>query len=484
MSLPTPTTRIVILGGGFAGAYCAQRLVRHFKHDPSVQITVLDRHNYFIFYPLLIEAGAGALIPRHISVPIRRFLHRRANLLVGDITAVNLSSREIFFSVFEDPHVEPLPYDHLVLSLGSSTRHPNIPGLREHSYPIKSLADAMRLRDRAIQLLERANHCNDPDCSRALLRFVVVGGGPTGVETAGEFHQFLRTAARAYPNLSPDFVSMTLVDHAPRILSGFDEDLSDWAAEHLRRRGIDLHTSESVAEVSPTHVRLGTGQILPCHTTIWAAGIAPPSLLKSLDLPKDTRGYLQCDRDARVQGHPNLWAVGDCGDNPGPDGKPYPALAQHALREGQACADNIARVLRNQPTKPLELRSKGMIAAFGHHDAVAKVFRLKLTGFPAWWLFRTFYLLQMPGFGRKLRVALDWTLDLLFRPEPVSLGLVAPSRQVAPVSPSECREPNPPDRARSNPSVEWETAPDAERPTSTSATAPPDRRDDGGDTSS
>jgi NADH:ubiquinone reductase (H+-translocating) len=364
-----------------------------------------------------------------VTVPIRHFLRHRAKLLAADVTRIDLAGRKVHFSVFEDPHDEPLSYDHLVLALGSDTLYPDVPGLREHSYPMKSLGDALRLRDRAIQLLERAHHCDDADCARALLRFVVVGGGPTGVETAGEFQQFLRRAARSYPNLDPSYVSMTLVDHASRILRGFDEELSDWAAKHLRGRGIDLRLNESVAEVTPTHVRLASGETLECHTTIWAAGIAPPALLATLDLPKDKRGYVLCDPDTRVHGHANVWAVGDCASNPGPDGKPFPALAQHALGEGTQCGRNIARALRNQTTHPVKLRTKGMIAAFGHGDAVAKVFFLKLTGFPAWFLYRTVYLMKMPGLGRKVRVALDWTLDLVFRPEPTSLGLLPTSRR-------------------------------------------------------
>jgi NADH dehydrogenase len=256
---------------------------------------------------------------------------------------------------------------------------------------------------------------------------------------------------------------MTLVDHSPRILRGFDEELSTWAADHMRRRGIDLRLSESVAEVSPTHVTLGTGQKLPCHTTIWAAGIASPALLASLDLPKDKRGYLLCDPDTRVRSTPNVYAIGDCASNPGPDGKPFPALAQHALGEGVACARNVAATLRNQPTRPLNLRSKGMIAAFGQGDAVAKAFGVRLTGFPAWFLFRTVYLMKMPGVGRKIRVAIDWTLDLFSRHEPTSLGLLAPTRRPSTTA-STAAPPSATDRAATNRDPTWPTDPSGEAP--------------------
>jgi NADH dehydrogenase len=284
------------------------------------------------------------------------------------------------------------------------------------------------LRDRAIRLLEQADATADPQERCGLLHFVVVGGNYSGVEVAGEFLGFVREAARAYRNLSPRECRVTLVEIAPQILPALDGDLARYARERLVRCGTDVLLSTSVREVAFDHVVLSNSQRLETRTVVWCAGIAPNPLLARLGLPLDGRGWLQCDADLRVRGLEAVWGLGDCAAVPGPDGTPYPATAQHAVLAARHLAGNIERALAGQPTLPAVLRSRGALAAIGCRTAVAKVFGIKLSGFPAWFLWRTVYLLKMPGWSRRLRVALDWTMGLLFPRAVVQLGIHRPGK--------------------------------------------------------
>jgi NADH dehydrogenase len=296
---------------------------------------------------------------------------------------------------------------------------------------MKNLAHAIALRDRAIQMLELASATSDADSRKEMLHFVVVGANFTGVEVAGEFQDYLCKAARSSPGLDPSEVRVTLVDRNEKVLSVLDEPtLSDWAANHMQRRGIELRLKESVNEIRPTWVVLRGGQVLRTRTVIWCAGIAPNPVLQAMrhdgePLPND-HGWILCERDGRVKGQAAVWGVGDCAVNPDPAGKGYPATAQSAIGEARGVADNVARVLRGEATQPVEVKDRGSLAAFGRFDAVAKVMGFKFTGFIAWFLWRTVYLMKMPGIGRKIRVAADWTLELVTRRDYVELGLGRP----------------------------------------------------------
>ena len=325
-----------------------------------------------------------------------------------------------------DDRPQVTPYDHLVLALGSVTRLPAIPGLEEHGYEMKSLTDAVALRDRAVTLLEAADATDDLERRRALLRLVVVGANFTGVETAGEFDVFLRQGARQCRRVRPEDCGVTLVEVADRILPALDPDLSDYARRHMERRGIEIRLRTSVREIHADRVVLEGGEVLPASTVIWCAGIAPPPLLERLDLPLDERGYVLCERDLRVRGRDDVWAIGDCAVNPDAEGRPYPATAQHAVRQGVHLARNLSRSLSGTSPQPFDYTALGSIVALGCRSGVAKVFGVKLAGFPAWWLFRSVYLMKMPGLSRKARVALDWTLELLFPRDFVQLGVHRP----------------------------------------------------------
>jgi len=411
----------VIIGGGFGGAYCGQAIERRLPRGAS-EVVLFDRNNYFVFYPLLVEAGTGSLEPRHAVVSIRSFLDR-TRFIMAEVVGFDPEAREVMYRVPESSVVSRMGYDHLVLTPGSITSLPEVPGLARHGLEMKSLSDAVRLRDHAIRQLERADASDDSDRRRQLLHFVVVGANFTGVEVAGEFDVFLKSAAKRYRNVRRDEIAVTLLELGPRILPALDEDLAAYATEKMRGRGMSVVLNTSVTTVAADHVRLTDGRRLSTETVIWCAGIAPSPLVERLPVPVDQRGYILCERDLRVRGFDNVWAIGDSAVNPGPDGVPYPATAQHAVQQARWLARNLALVLRGRPPRPCEISSRGSLAALGCRTAVAKVSGIKLSGFAAWFLWRTVYLMKMPGWSRRIRVALDWTINLLFPKEIVQLGL-------------------------------------------------------------
>jgi NADH dehydrogenase len=416
--------RIVILGAGFAGAYCAQALERRLK-GASAEIVLVDRNNYFVFYPLLVEAGAGSLEPRHAVVSIRAFL-RSTTFRMADVVSLDTAGRRVACRIAGETSTMEIPYDHLVLALGSVTRLPQIPGLSRFGLEMKSLADAVQLRDRAIQMLERADACEDAARRRALLQFVVVGGNFTGVEVAGELQILLRQACRHYRHVRREEIGVTLVELSGRILAALDTDLAEYAEMRLRRRGIVLRLNTTLTGIQEDRVTFPGGEELPCHTVIWCAGIQPHPLIAQSRLPVTPQGYLICEPTLRVQGQENVWAAGDCAAIPDPEGRNYPPTAQHAVREGAHLAENLARTLSGSPLLPFRYTSRGTLVPLGCRTAVAKVFGMKLAGFPAYFLWRTYYWLKMPGWSRKFRVALDWTASLFFARDIVQLGFHRP----------------------------------------------------------
>jgi NADH dehydrogenase len=413
--------RIVVLGGGFAGAYCARALERELR-TPAADVLLLDRSNCFVFYPLLIEAGTGSLEPRHTVVELRALLSR-TRFKMAEVLGIDFDSRRVAYRIAGTSTVEAAGYDHLVLALGSVTRLPPVPGIDRYAWEVKSLADAVALRDRAIGLLEAAAATASRDLRACLLHFVVVGGNFTGAEVAGEFEVFLRRAARNYPSIEPGDIRVTLVEQGDRILRDLGDEMSDYATRKMRSRGIDVRLGTRVTDIGPDSAALSTGERLSSSTVIWCAGIAPSPLIEALPLPKTDEGYVLCDPDLRVSGYDDVWAIGDVAANPDPDGRPYPATAQHAVRQGRHLAGNLSRALAGRAARPFVYRARGSIAALGCRTGVARVFGIKISGFAAWFLWRTVYLLKMPGWSRRLRIAIDWTLDLVFPRETVQLGV-------------------------------------------------------------
>ena len=414
--------RIVIIGGGFGGAYCAQELEKRLRPGHGADILLINPTNYFIFTPLLMEAGTGSLEPRHAVVSLRSFI-KSSSFKMGRLTTLDIAHQQIEVQLSSSELKLTVPYDHLVLALGSVTNLPDVPGLIEYGYEMKSLSDAVALRDRAIHMLELAEAAGDPELSRRLLHFVVVGGNFSGVEVAGELHEYLQTASKVYPSLHPADCQVTLLERGDAILDPLGPELGSYAARKMQKRGIDIRFGETATSIEPERVILQSGEILDTDTVIWCAGVAPQSCLKHADLPSDNRGYILTERNLKVRGHDNVWAIGDCAVNHDPHGRAYPATAQHAVAQGKHLARNLAAVLQGAEPTDCNIMNRGSLAALGCRTGVARMFGIKISGFLAWWLWRTVYLLKMPGWWRRLRVALDWTLDLFTRRDVVQLSL-------------------------------------------------------------
>ena len=404
--------RIVVIGGGFGGVTAARYLERLCRGRPGVELTLVSRENFFVLTPLLFEACSGRLELRHCAQPIRPAL-RFARFVEATVEQVDVE-RRIVRAVAPGGSYE-LPYDHLVVALGGATNETLIPG-SETAFTFKSMADALLLRNRVIEQFERADAAADPEVRRRSLTFVVIGGGLVGVELLGELTAFVDDVLRYYPRLRRDELRFHLFEAGARILPEVDPALAAVAERVLVRRGADIRVSTPVRAVEPTRVHLAD-ETIDAGTIVLAAGIVPNPAATRIPVTHDERGRIVVDETMQSRSHPEVWALGDCAVIPGPGGRPYPALAQHAVREGRQLARNLAAALAGRRPVPFVYHSLGTMASLGHSRAVAQVLGVRITGFPAWWLRRTYYLLQMPRWDRRLRIVLDWTVALFFRPD-------------------------------------------------------------------
>lgn len=414
MSLPAGP-RILILGAGFAGVAVARSLERRLGANEAA-ITIVGRDNFTLFTPMLPEVSAGGLETRHVVTPVRAQL-RRARFVLGDVSAIDLGARCVTVTHSITGAQQTLPYDQLVLALGSVTSTFGIPGVAEHALPLKTLEDAERLRNRAIASLELAAVTADPAERARLLTFVIVGGGYTGAEGTGEWVDLFRSIVPFYPTIARREVRIVLIEAGPALLAGLPPAMGRYTAKNLASRGVELHVGDAVTALDERAIRLASGTEIPTATVLWSAGVRPSPVLRDLALPHARNGAVVVNSDFSVSGYPGTWALGDCAWIPMKTaGEWYPMTAQHAIREGPALAGNIAAVLHGRPTRPFDFTALGTMASLGGRRGVASLAGgLVLTGFPAWFLWRTYYLLRLPGLDRKVRVALDWLLGLIFR---------------------------------------------------------------------
>jgi NADH:quinone reductase (non-electrogenic) len=419
-----PRTRIVVLGGGVGGLAAARHLDRQFARRSDVEVTLVSRDNFFLLSPLLFEACSGVLELRHCAQPIRPCL-RHARFIEATVEHVDVE-RRVVRVVASEGAVHDLPYDHVVIALGAMTNVDLIPG-SEHARTFKTVADALMLRNHVIERLERADVETDAQRRRQLLTVVVIGGGLVGVELLGELTAFIHDELRYYPRIRRDELRFHLFEAGDRLLPESTPFVARYAERVLRRRGAELKTSTPVQAIEPGVVRWQDGAI-EADTIVLAAGVVPSAVAADAAVERDRRSRIVTDATMRSVSHPDVWAIGDCAAIPGPDGKPYPALAQHAVRQAHRVAQNIRAVVGQRAPKPFVYRTLGTMAAFGHTRAAADVRGLGLTGFAAWWMRRTYYLFQMPRWDTRLRIALDWTVSLFFRPDLTKVDL-APERE-------------------------------------------------------
>ncbi len=405
-------TRVLIVGGGFGGVYTAMTLERLLKKDPGVEVGLISKENYLVFQPLLPEVISGSIGILDTISPIRR-LCPNTNLYCREVESIDPKNKIVTASSGFRPRPYRLECDHLVLALGSITSFAGQQGLREHALPFKYLGDGLVLRNHIIHALEEADIETDHQMRRALLTFVVAGGGFSGVEAVAELNDFVRKAAHSFRRIDPREIRTILLHAGPLILPELPDDLARFAQRLLERRGVDIRYNTRLAGATGESALLEGGERIPTRTLVSTVPAAPNPLVSALPCRKE-RGRIVVDAFLEVPEYPGVWAVGDCAwVLDGGTGQPCPPTAQHAIRQAACVARNLVATLRGEPRRAFAFQGLGKLAALGHHSAVAEVFGVKLSGFVAWLLWRMVYLMKMPGFDRKVRVATDWLLDLL-----------------------------------------------------------------------
>ena len=432
---------VVIAGGGFAGVYCAQALASALGPGCLKRVAIIADHNYMVFQPMLAEVAGSSVSPRHVVNPIRRICPG-ATVLRGGITAIDLPKSELSLNAGNFTGEVTIGFTHLVLGLGSIVDLSRVPGMPEHAFLMKTVGDAMELRGVIIDRIEEANLQTDEAAIKRLLTFVIVGGGYSGVETAGQILDLIAGINSFYPRIAQRDYRVVLVHSGAHLLPEISESLGHFCEENIRARGVEVILNSRVTSMSASKATLSDGRVIETHTVVSTVGNAPHPVL--LDIAKKNnleteKGRLITDPMMRVKGQTNLWAAGDCAAVPmaetgrkkedtaprgesaaKPGASPFeqkqycPGTAQFAYRQGLLLGRNIAAALEGGPMKPFTFTGLGELAAIGHHTAVADIFGFKFSGFFAWFMWRTIYLAKLPGLERKLRVMIDWTLDVFF----------------------------------------------------------------------
>jgi NADH:ubiquinone reductase (H+-translocating) len=417
--------QIVILGGGFGGVYTAMKLESLLKNHDDVEITLVNRDNYFVFQPMLAEVVSGGIGLLDIVSPIHRLLPR-TRLYIRGIEAVDLTARTVSLAPDFWPESHVLSYDHLVLALGTVTDFRGMPGLPDHAFPFKNIADAIELRNHLIHVLEAARVQPSDALRQQLLTFVIAGGGFSGVEVAAELNDYVRKVARRL-RLGANSTRVILIHSGERILEReLDERLSRYAQQKLADRGVEFRLKRRLAKATPDAAVLDDGERIMTKTLVSTIPASPNPVIEELALAKKG-GRVEVDSHFRAPEVQGVWAVGDCANYRYSNGKGVcPPTAQHAIREAEVVAHNIVASLSGGPLRELTFTGLGQMGSLGHHSAVAELFgQIRISGFLAWAFWRAVYWSKLPGFDRKLRVGLSWLLDLLIPPETVQLKLGA-----------------------------------------------------------
>ncbi len=412
--------QIVILGGGFAGVTTAEHLERQFGADRRVNFTLISEGNALLFTPMLAEVAGSSLEPSHISSPLRTSLHR-TKVLRARVTGVDFDHRCVLAESGENPQPISIPYDHLVFALGSKANYFGNENVRKNSFDFKGLLDAIRIRNHVIEMFEVADAQEDEVERQELLTFVVAGAGFAGVELAGALNDFARGILADYPHLRSEDVQVIVVHPHDTILPELSQSLGEYARRHMELRGVHFELGRKVLDAGPRSVKLDTREIR-ARTLIWTAGTLPNPLLREAGLETEKRGAAMVDNTLAITGRPGLWAVGDCAAvMDAKTGKPCPPTAQFALRQGRVLARNLKARIEGRKLEPFHFDSLGALCVVGHHTACAE-FNLprpvgkpvRFSGLLAWLMWRGIYLSKLPGLERKVRVLMDWTVELFF----------------------------------------------------------------------
>jgi NADH dehydrogenase len=413
---------IVIAGGGFGGFYAARTLERVLPAQ-SARVTLLNDANFMLYTPLLPGAAGATLDPRHVVVPLRAEL-RHTDLVLGEALGADPQQRRLRYRPLEGEERE-LGYDRLIVALGSVSRTLPIPGLAEHAIGFKSISEAIELRNSVLRCLDIAEASEDPVRRREHLSFVFVGAGYAGLEGLAELQDFAAAVIELYPRCRTQGMRWVLVEAQDRIMGEVPESLARFTARELLGRGIEIRTGTTLTEITDRSASLSDGEVIPTRTVVWTAGVKPSPIVARLGLPLDGSGRIKVDATMRVDGHEDVWAIGDAAAVPDPSAKgrkPCPPTAQHAIRQGRLTACNVAASLGNGRARPFRYKTKGVVADLGHNKAVAITMGIRWRGFPAWFIARTYHLLLMPGLGRKLRLLVDWNVALIFGRDASEMG--------------------------------------------------------------
>jgi len=417
--------RVIIVGGGFAGATLAEDLSRRLA--PSIEVVVISSENHMVFTPMLAEVAGRSLSGLDVVIPGRQ-MAPRATWLTATVTDVDLNKNKVEYTR-PDGHTATLLYAHLVLACGSDVNLDVVPGMAANAYTLRTVADGMILGNEVIARFEQAAAEPDDAERERLLTVVVVGGGFTGVEAAGHLVDLMRNVQPFYPQISRNRPRMVLLQRGAKVVPEFQHDsLSEFALRKLHQNGLEVRLNTEVKEVTARYLRLGTGERIDAGLTVCAVGTAPVALLKKIGLPME-RGRLKTEPDMQVTGAGNVWAFGDCAAVPNTwNAQISPPTAQFALRQAKQLAANLVRVQRGEATRPFNFRPQGLLATIGHHNGVAEIYRLKFSGLVAWFLWRTVYLIKIPTVRRKLNVVVDWTWDIFFKPNVVQVRVAQQQR--------------------------------------------------------
>jgi NADH:ubiquinone reductase (H+-translocating) len=419
--------RILIVGGGYVGLYAALRLER--RLDPGdAELTLVNPESFMTYQPFLPEAAAGNIEPRHVVVPLRTVL-RRTRVLTGQVTSLDHAGRVARVEPLEGPAFD-LTYDHVVIAPGSISRVLPVPGLADRAIGFKTVAEAIHLRNQVLSRMDAAESTTDVEARRRALSFLFVGGGYAGVEALAELEDLARDASRSYRTFGREHMRWVLVEAANGILPEIGQGLGDYAMRRLRHRDIEVYLQTRLESAEGGVMKLSNGITFEAETLVWTTGVKPHPLVVRTRFPLDERGRLIADEFLRVHGVEGAWTAGDGAAVPDLlSGGTNPPTAQHAMRQARQLGENLAATIRGEELRAFRYRNLGALVSLGRYKGVARVVGIRLKGFPAWFLHRSYHLSRVPTLNRKVRVALDWSVALFFRRDVVQLGTLEHPRE-------------------------------------------------------